>query len=84
MTEAELRSLVREVIARRAAPTPAPAVQPAAAGLYPAAASAHAAIIRHGSHAMFALPVGSDTDGPCLIEPAVACVHCGYCRSYGH
>ena len=20
----------------------------------------------------------------CLIEPAVPCTHCGYCRSYGH
>jgi len=30
------------------------------------------------------LPVGSDGDGPCLIEPAVTCNHCGYCKSYGH
>jgi hypothetical protein len=33
---------------------------------------------------MFVLPVGSDDDGPCLIEPAVMCNHCGYCKSYGH
>ena len=30
------------------------------------------------------LPAGMDTDGPCMIEPAVACNHCGYCKSYGH
>ena len=30
------------------------------------------------------LPAGADTDGPCLIEPAVMCNHCGYCKSYGH
>ncbi len=30
---------------------------------------------------MFALPAGADADGPCIIEPAVACNHCGYCKS---
>ena len=39
---------------------------------------------RHPSHAMFVLAVGKDEDGPCIIEPAVACTHCGYCKSYGH
>ena len=39
---------------------------------------------RHPSHAMFVLPVGMDEGGPCIIEPAVACTHCGYCKSYGH
>jgi len=38
----------------------------------------------HASHGMFVLPVGSDSDGPCLIEPEVICNHCGYCKSYGH
>ena len=39
---------------------------------------------RHASHAMFLLPVGQDDGGACVIEPAVACTHCGYCKSYGH
>ena len=30
------------------------------------------------------LPAGAELDGPCLIEPAVLCNHCGYCQSYGH
>ena len=38
----------------------------------------------HASHGMFGLPAGADADGPCLIEPAVRCDHCGYCKSYGH
>jgi hypothetical protein len=38
----------------------------------------------HASHAMFILPTGLDADGPCLIEPAVTCNHCGYCKSFGH
>ena len=75
MTEPELRALVRDVIARRV--HLAGAAQESVPGV--AALSR-----RHASHAMFMLPEGSDTDGPCLIEPAVSCNHCGYCKSYGH
>ena len=35
----------------------------------------------HPSHYRYALP---PSDGPCLIEPAVPCNHCGYCQSHGH
>jgi hypothetical protein len=77
MTESELRLLVRDAIARHAVrdvPTPA-AVPGGGGGLL-----AH----QHVSHGTFVLPVGSDGDGLCLIEPAVMCNHCGYCKSYGH
>ena len=40
--------------------------------------------LSHPSHGRFALPHGSDGDGFCLIEPALTCVHCGYCQSHGH
>ena len=36
------------------------------------------------SHVLFALPNGTDVGGSCIIEPAVLCNHCGYCKSYGH
>jgi len=36
------------------------------------------------SHVLLALPNGTDVDGSCIIEPAVTCNHCGYCKSYGH
>jgi hypothetical protein len=75
MTEPELRALVREVIARHVRHEGT--VQESIPGV--ASLSG-----RHASHAMFVLPEGSDTDGPCLIEPAVMCNHCGYCKSYGH
>lgn len=75
MTEPELRALVRDVIARHVRPD-----GPAPEGLTGVSAISR----RHASHAMFVLPEGSDTDGPCLIEPAVMCNHCGYCKSYGH
>lgn len=71
MTEQELRQLVREAIAR--------------AGVAPV--SAEPAAPSHRSHPSFArlnLPAGADTDGPCIVEPAVSCNHCGYCQSYGH
>jgi hypothetical protein len=75
MTEPELRALVREVIARHVRH------EGTVQERIPRVASLPG---RHASHAMFVLPEGSDTDGPCLIEPAVMCNHCGYCKSYGH
>ena len=76
MTEQELRALIREAIARtgvgagRAVPSGAADVR------LPVPAA-------HSSHALFTLPPG-DPDGRCIIEPSVACNHCGYCKSYGH
>jgi hypothetical protein len=74
MTEQELRAIVRDAIARHAP------------GQWsPASAEATTAPVReHSSHALFAVPAGADTGGPCVIEPAVPCNHCGYCKSYGH
>ena len=74
MTEQEIRLLVRDAIARQTggAASPAP---PHPRTLAPSS---------HLSHAMFALTTGADGDGPCVIEPAVTCNHCGYCKSYGH
>ena len=74
MTEQELRTLVRETIARH------PGLPAAAAASAPPPPTFH----RHASHRLFVLPAGADTDGPCIIEPAVPCNHCGYCKSYGH
>ena len=36
------------------------------------------------SHARFTLPRDSEGTSSCLIEPAVQCVHCGYCQSLGY
>jgi hypothetical protein len=71
MTEAELRELVRAAIARRF-------------DNVPAVPAGDAAIRSHPSHSMLPLSRGADSGGPCLIEPAVLCNHCGYCISYGH
>jgi hypothetical protein len=70
ISEDQLRALVRESIQRH---------------LQGAGTGAPVAIDRaHPSHGRFQLPSGGDSDGACLIEPAVRCTHCGYCQSYGH
>ena len=80
MTEQELRTLVREAIARHATS------RGSAHDTRTAMTAAVAQVLspRHSSHSMFILPTGIDADGPCLIEPAVTCNHCGYCKSFGH
>jgi hypothetical protein len=66
----QLRALVRESVQRH---------------LQGAGTVAPVTILRaHPSHDRFQLPRGDDSDGACLIEPAVRCNHCGYCQSYGH
>ena len=77
MTEEEVRALVREAIARHldgpdgtAGPAPVPTFVPVAS-----------VVQAHLSHAKFALPALGES---CIIEPAVACNHCGFCKSYGH
>lgn len=71
MNEELVRSLVREALARHlgaAPPDPDAPLQPAP-------------FYRHVSHYRYALP---ESGGPCAIEPAVTCTHCGYCESHGH
>ena len=70
MTEQELRAMVRDAIARVQGSQAVDAVQ-----------LSHPS---HPSHLTFAVPSGSDQEGPCIIEPAVMCTHCGYCKSMGH
>jgi hypothetical protein len=70
MTEDDLRSLVREEVARQIA------------ALAPLPAASTAQLLRVPSLARFTLPAADG--GVCIIEPQVMCSHCGYCKSYGH
>ena len=72
MNDRELRAIVRDVIARRAASQAVDALPRRSEGA------------GHPSHALLPVADGATADGPCLIEPAVPCNHCGYCKSYGH
>ena len=79
MNEDALRAVIREAIARQlgsAVPAPTPA-HAGAPGLLPGNLPRALA----ASHARFLVPAG---DGPCMIEPHVACEHCGFCQSMGH
>ena len=72
MNEDELRALVRTAIARVKTAHSHPS---------------HLLPLSHPSHpSHLTLPVssGADEAGPCIIEPAVSCNHCGYCKSLGH
>jgi hypothetical protein len=70
MDEQALRALVREAVTRHLGATGAHA--PSGAPLR---------VVTDASHYRYTLP---ESDGPCLIEPAVQCTHCGYCQSHGH
>jgi hypothetical protein len=72
VNEEALRLLVREAIARRTG-IPDPTGRDSAH---------HASHTSHASHAVYGGLV--NTTGACLIEPAVPCNHCNYCKSHGH
>ncbi len=78
MTDQELRSLVRQVIDQHL-PQTAPAPTRPGAALPPFSGTQPS-----GGHASHLLLVVAESDGPCIIEPAVPCNHCGYCKSLGH
>jgi hypothetical protein len=77
ISEEELRQIVRDAIARHGTGANR------GAQTYPEAGVPEGRGLRaHPSHVQFAtVPSG---DGDCIIEPAVRCNHCGYCKSYGH
>ena len=75
ISEQELREMIRDAVARHGGggARELPASLPAG----PATSQAG-----HASHGMFALV--ASVDGDCIIEPAVRCNHCGFCKSLGH
>ena len=81
MNEQDLRALVRDAIARHGMGKRGPITGSAAAA---PGGQQSLSMRQHPSHGLFAVPTGADAEGPCVIEPAVPCNHCGYCKSYGH
>ena len=76
ISEQELRTMIRDAIARHAGPghvSGLPGAPSVAAG---------GALRTHCGHGTFPVePVG---EGECIIEPSVRCDHCGYCKSLGY
>ena len=77
MTDEELRTIVRDAVLRHLAASPVTAPSG-----FPSAPTGP--IGPHPGFARYALPRGTELEGPCLIEPAVRCNHCGYCQSHGY
>lgn len=71
ISDQELRTLVREAIARHTR-----AEKVLSSGDAPSGG--------HSSQVLVRVASGADGDGICLIEPSVRCSHCGYCQSFGH
>lgn len=80
MDDDQVRLLVRQAIARHMGAPQAPAAVDHAAA---AAVTPAPALPPHVAFARFHLvrPAG---ESECLIEPSVACNHCGHCQCYGH
>lgn len=78
MTDAELRTLVRDAVARHLGRAPRPPMSDPA----PAPHVRTSSWSEHPSHHLY-LQVVNTTDA-CVIEPSVPCDHCGYCKSHGH
>ena len=91
MNEQELRAIVRAAVARHLHPeTPCAPVtaSPSALPHWPIGSFPHGPIAplphsqEHASHVLYqGLVAVSDA---CVIEPAVSCDHCGYCKSRGY
>ena len=75
MNDEEIRALVRTAIQKHMG---------SGAPQMPSAPVAAAMIaIESVSFGQYALTRAAD-DTMCLIEPAVTCNHCGYCKCHGH
>lgn len=72
MTDAELRAIVRDVVAQHL-------------GARPDLRSAGSGDPRHHpSHTLLRMAPSVEKGQPCIIEPHVGCSLCGYCQSHGH
>jgi hypothetical protein len=82
MKEDELRAMIRESIARHLGSSTPGEESPWRAEVAGRTGDDQGRpLAAHASHFRYAL---SGSGGPCLIEPAVQCNHCGYCQSHGH
>jgi hypothetical protein len=69
MTDEEIRTIVRQVLATRGV---------ARMPTQGSAACSHPSTLR------LQMVVPTEPGSPCVIEPAVGCNNCGYCVSQGH
>ena len=87
MTDAELRAIVRDAVARHlsASSSGPPLLTRPSAEPRPVVPQGHQPSgpwQQHASHQLYLSLV--NIGDACVIEPSVACNHCGYCKSHGH
>ena len=84
MNEQELRSIVRAAVARHMGTAATPGTGNAGRGFGPVIDRGHEAVPLpvFSSHTLYAGLV--NVGDACVIEPAVRCDHCGYCKSHGY
>lgn len=76
MNELDLRALVREAVERHLGGRTPTADEP------PRPSPVSEAVSSHVSHGVYLTLI--NPGDACVIEPAVPCTHCNYCRSHGH
>ena len=84
MNEQELRSLVRAAVARHLGTGATPGTENVGRFLGRATDRGNEAVPLRvfSSHTLYEGLV--NVGDACVIEPAVSCDHCGYCKSHGH
>jgi hypothetical protein len=68
MTDDDIRTVIRDVLAARGACAQLPQAAPRV----------------HASQLRLVMVAPTEPGSPCVIEPAVTCNQCGYCVSMGH
>ena len=79
MNEDELRALVRQAIQRNLGVSEPESIRPKAETTV-AISSTPVVSLSFGQYHLERAP----DDTMCLIEPAVRCNHCGFCKCHGH
>lgn len=84
MNEQELRSLVRAAVARQMGTCAPPGTEDVGRGFSRATDRGNETVPLRvfSSHTLYAGLV--NVGDACVIEPAVKCDHCGYCKSHGY
>jgi threonine dehydrogenase-like Zn-dependent dehydrogenase len=82
MTEQDLRALIRETVLKALAAKDAAGTPQRPSSRHDDADRPDRLAAGHPSHGVYVALV--NLGEACLIEPAVPCTHCEYCKSHGH
>lgn len=82
MNEQELRSLVRAAVARHLGTSAPPIAAANERSASPHGPNEPVPLRVFSSHTLYTGLV--NVGDACVIEPAVKCDHCGYCKSHGY